>query len=75
MMDPDMDDGAAAHFRALADRQLDLRDELQAATDEGTRRAVATKLRDVRQQMLQMLLHPHRPAQDEPRARRRWDAA
>jgi hypothetical protein len=75
MMDPEMDDKAAAHFQELAERQAELRDELQAATDEGTKRIVATKLRDVRQQMLQMILHPDRPAEAEPRSRRRWDAA
>jgi hypothetical protein len=75
MIETEIDDGTADHFRMLADRQLELRDELQLATDEGTRRALATKLRDVRQQMLQMLLHPERAGIDEPRSRRRWDAA
>ena len=75
MIENKQDDDPADHFRMLAQRQLELRDELAAATDEGKRRAIATQLRDVRQQMLQMLLHPEHRGGPEPRARRRWDAA
>ncbi len=70
-----MDEGTAVHFRELAEHQFELGRRLQDATDDGTRRAVATQLRDVRRQMLEMLLHPEHPAGPQPRARRRWDAA